>query len=62
MLRALWTFVKKMVDKFTLKKMNVFGTGFEEDLLKIIPASNLEKRFGGSLDDKESDFYPPQLE
>jgi hypothetical protein len=62
MLRAIWSLVKSMCDKFTQEKMNVYGSGFEKDLLQLIDADKLEKRFGGTLDDKESDFYPPQLE
>jgi hypothetical protein len=62
MLRVLWNFVKKMLDKFTLQKMSIHGSGFEAEILKTIPAHNLEKRYGGELDNKESDFYPPQLD
>jgi len=62
MLRAIWSLVKGMWDKFTQKKMNVYGGGFEKDLLEVIPNYNLEKRFGGDLDDLEEGFYPPQLE
>lgn len=62
MLRALWTLVKSMCDKFTQEKMNVYGTGFEKDLTTQIYPDNLEKRFGGDLEDKVSNFYPPQLD
>lgn len=40
----------------------MYGGGYEDDIKKLIPSYNLEKRFGGDLEDKEDSFYPPQLD
>lgn len=62
MIRALWKLFKGMCDKFTKEKLIVYGGGYEEDLKNAIPPYNLEKKFGGDLDDLEENFYPPQLD
>jgi len=62
MIRALWKLFKGMWDKFTQEKLSMYGGGYEADIQKVIPSYNLEKRFGGDLDDVESNFFPPQLE
>lgn len=40
----------------------MYGSGFEQDLRDMIGSKNLEKRFGGDLDNKEDNFWPPQLD
>ena len=62
MLRALWSMLKGMWDKFTLKKMNIYGTGYEKDILEIVDPNCLEKQYGGNLENKESNFFPPELD
>ena len=61
-LRTVWFMVKAMTDKFTQKKMILHGSDFEKDLINHIDKSNLEKKFGGELDNKDSDYYPPQFD
>lgn len=62
LLRAIWSLVKNMCDKFTQKKMLMYGGGYEKDLQELIDPNNLEKKFGGNLEDKTTDFYPPTLD
>lgn len=61
LLRAIWQLVKNMCDKFTQKKMLMYGSGYEKDILEYVNGSWLEQRFGGSLEDKIDNFYPPDL-
>lgn len=53
LLRSLYTLAKGMMDEFTAIKMNLYGsTGFEQDLLKLVDADQLEKKYGGTLENK----------
>ena len=61
LLRAIWQLVKSMCDKFTQKKMLMYGSGYEKDLLEYVNSSWLEEKFGGKLENKEDNFYPPEL-
>ena len=60
--RAIWTLAKQMCDKYTQKKMEMYGSGFEKDLVAAVGANRLEKRFGGDLEDKTDNFWPPELD
>lgn len=40
----------------------MYGSGFEKDLCDAIGRNRLEKRFGGDLDDKRDNFWPPELD
>lgn len=42
LLRGLWSLISKMVDEFTLQKMQLLGYDFKTELLKVIPEDHLE--------------------
>jgi len=44
---AVWAIVKPWLDEVTVKKINILGGTYKEELLKQIPAENLPKQFGG---------------
>ena len=52
LLRGLWKIASKMVDEFTLQKMHLLGYDFKKELLELIPADNLEAKYGGNAPDK----------
>jgi hypothetical protein len=60
-IKILWKMAKKLVDPLTIEKFVVAGDDFSKDLLKDIDPSSLEKRYGGTCDDKSSNFFPPTL-
>jgi len=60
-IKIVWKIVKKVVDPLTVLKFVVCGDDFPQDLYKLIDPNNLEKRFGGNLEDKVDNFFPPQL-
>ena len=60
-LKVLWKIAKKVVDPLTLQKFIVDGDKFQKTLCDSIGAENLEKKFGGTLEDKTSNFFPPDL-
>ena len=39
--------------------MLVKGSDFEAQINDLADPDSLEKKFGGTLDDKENEFYPP---
>lgn len=41
--------------------MTFYGTDFKPSLKKLIGRENLEKKFGGWIPDKKSDFWPPKF-
>ncbi|KAF8665681.1 hypothetical protein AX16_000134 [Volvariella volvacea WC 439] len=45
---AVWAVVKPWLDEVTVKKINILGSGYKDELLKQIPAENLPKEFGGT--------------
>jgi hypothetical protein len=47
---AVWAIIKPWLDEVTVKKINILGSGYKEELLKQIPAENLPKEFGGTCD------------
>lgn len=62
LVRGLWKVVRPMLDEFTSSKINIYGSSdFEADILKVIDADKLEKKYGGSLPNKESNFFPPEF-
>jgi hypothetical protein len=60
--RAIWTLAKQMCDKYTQKKMIMYGSGFEKDLWEAIGANRLEQRYGGDLPDKTDNYWQPDLD
>lgn len=44
---AVWAIIKPWLDEVTVKKINILGGTYREELLKHIPAESLPKQFGG---------------
>jgi CRAL/TRIO domain len=62
LVRGLYKVVRPMLDEFTATKINIYGDNdFEQDILKVVDAKNLEKKYGGELPDKIGDYFPPEL-
>jgi len=49
------------MDASTQKQMFVYGSSYKKELLELIDEDKLEKKFGGTFPNMESDFYPPNL-
>ena len=49
--RAVWVVAHQFVDDFTKRKMSIHGSSFKDDILKLVPAWNLEKKYGGDAED-----------
>lgn len=47
LVRGFWKVAQQWVDEFTLSKINVLGGEFEQEILKVVPADQLEKKYGG---------------
>ena len=60
-IKTLWKLISKTVQPQILQKFKVLGDNFSKDLLEMIDADKLEERFGGTLPNKASDFFPPDL-
>ena len=61
-IKILWKLAEKLVDPLTLQKFIVVGDDFQKILLNDIDASCLEKRYGGTCEDKVAGtFFPPTL-
>lgn len=60
-IKIVWKIVKKLVDPMTQMKFVVCEEAFQKDLFKLIDPNNLEKRFGGNLEDKTGNYFPPDL-
>lgn len=58
-IKLVWKIVKKVVDPLTILKFKICGDDFSKDLFQLIDPNNLEKRFGGNLEDKTGEFFPP---
>jgi len=59
MVRGIWKIAQKLVDPFTFQKMNMKGGDFQKELLELIDADSLEKKFGGNRDNLTGAFFPP---
>lgn len=60
-IKFVWKVVKKLVDPLTVKKFVICGDDPTKELYKLVDPNNLERRFGGNLDDKTENFFPPDL-
>ena len=58
--RGMWAIVHQFVDDFTKTKMSVYGTDYGQNLMEVIPAGNLEKKYGGEADNV-THYWPPQF-
>lgn len=61
LVRSMMYCVHKFVDEFTQRKLLTFADDYQKDLHEIVAKESLEKKYGGLLEDKKSDFWPPQL-
>jgi hypothetical protein len=62
LVRGLWKIVRPMLDEFTSSKINIYGdSDFEQDILKVIDAKCLEKKYGGELPNKSANYFPPEM-
>lgn len=59
--RGSFSIVKAMLDEFSASKIHMLGSDYKKQLLELIDADNLEKRFGGNVPDKTSNFFPPDF-
>ena len=48
-MRGSFSVIRMMVDEFTQIKINMMGSNFKEELVKIIDPDRLEQKFGGTL-------------
>ncbi len=60
-MKIVWGIVKQVVDPLTILKFKIEGEKFHKSLHELIDPSQLEKKFGGTLPDKEDNFFPPDL-
>jgi hypothetical protein len=57
----IWTLVKQFLDEDTVRKINFFDDQTVEPLLEYCNPSQLERKFGGALEDiAEGRFWPPR--
>lgn len=62
LVRGLWKIVRPMIDEFTATKINIYGdSDFEQDILKVVEAKNLEQKYGGTAPNKTSNYFPPEM-
>ena len=60
-LRGSFKIIYMMLDEFTAQKINLMGKDFKKKLLETIDEGCLEERFGGTLPNKTSDYFPPDM-
>jgi hypothetical protein len=47
---AVWAVIKPWLDEVTVKKINILGGGYKDELIMQIPLENLPKEFGGACE------------
>ena len=47
---TVFSVVKGFLDPVTVDKIHILGSGYEQELLKQVPAENLPKQFGGTCE------------
>ena len=47
---AVWSVIKPWLDEVTVKKIDILGGGYKDELLKQIPADSLPKQYGGTCE------------
>lgn len=45
---AVWSIIKPWLDEVTVKKINILGSSYQDELIRQIGKENLPKEFGGS--------------
>ena len=58
-MKIVYGIAKQVIDPLTILKFKMEGEKFHKSLHELIDPSQLEKRFGGTLPDKEDKFFPP---
>ena len=53
--------IYNFLDPFASEKTKFYGSGNKPNLLKLVGQENLEKKYGGWIPDKKSDFFPPKF-
>jgi hypothetical protein len=56
--RGVWALAHQFVDEFTKMKMSIYGRDYPRYMLEIIPAKNLQAKYGGESPDVVK-FWPP---
>ena len=57
----IWKVMKTFLDEETIEKINIFDEKVPEPIFQYAHQSQLERRFGGSMEDiKEGDYWPPR--
>ena len=59
--RQLMKIAHQFVDEFTKKKLLVYGENYREAMEELIEPENLEVKYGGTLPNIESNFFPPSF-
>ena len=61
-IQAISHLVMVVLDEFQKEKLLIRGSDFKKDLNTRIGKENLEKKYGGTLDNlKSGNFFPPNL-
>jgi len=60
MVRGLWKIAHRYVDDFTKRKLRIYGNDYQTELHKDVDVGSLEKKYGGQLENKTDNFWPPQ--
>ena len=58
--RGVWALAHQFVDDFTKMKMSIYGKDYPAQMLALIPAENLQAKYGGKSPNVEK-FWPPQF-
>ena len=59
MVRGLWKMAHRYVDDFTKRKLRIYGNDNQKELHEDVDPANLEKKYGGQLENKTDNFWPP---
>jgi CRAL/TRIO domain len=60
-MKIVYGIAKQVVDPLTILKFKMEGEKFHKTLHELIDPRQLEAKFGGSLPDKDGNFFPPDL-
>jgi len=60
LVKGIWAIVKGFLEEFTVAKINILGSDYTP-LYEQVDKAQLEKRLGGTHENIEEDFFPPQI-
>eukprot|EP00826_Nyctotherus_ovalis_P021389 TRINITY_DN1689_c0_g1_i16.p1 TRINITY_DN1689_c0_g1~~TRINITY_DN1689_c0_g1_i16.p1 ORF type:complete len:217 (-),score=70.32 TRINITY_DN1689_c0_g1_i16:122-772(-) len=60
LVKGVWAIAKGFLEDFTVAKFNILGSDYSL-LYDQVDKGQLEKKLGGTCDDIEEDFFPPQM-